>query len=276
MKSLPRFLVFRYPPGGGGNFISSLLQCSNNVGHWNKNLEYSKPNTDWESWFDRSFNKNLSKWLDTEPIANHDLGTREIFSAWYDRGNTLSTREFLKLEAEYCTPYYFYLKNKNSLIPIAWHKNYMPAYFENSVFIDITLDSTSIKWFDKSWYYKHHRVEYDPSSNTYSVTRNRHRPCIQPSNSSFSNEYKVNYKSFRQLVINEIYNNPWRERYLDSTYLDNLASQQPQYSLKLSDLLNFGQLHYHYKEMCTFLNIDPIDYSMLKNLFTIWRNRHAY
>jgi len=276
MNLYPKFLVFRFPPGAGGNFLSSLLQCNENVGHWNDELEYNKPNSDWVAWFENCFDKNFKKWLDKEPVANHKLGTREIFSAWYDRGNTLNSDEFFTLEKKFCTPYYFYLKNKNLFIPIFWHKNYFPVYFENSVFVDIMLDQLSLKWFDRSWYYKHHDIVFDTDTNSYSVCRQRHRPSIQPSCKKFNNEYQATYSNFRSLVRQEIYNNPWRQNYLDKTFLDLSSGQRPRYILSLSSLLSLNNCYDQYKKICNFLKITAIDYHLFEKLFLIWRNRHDY
>lgn len=276
MTAFPKFLVIRFAPGSGGNFLSSLLQCSNNVGHWNKSLEYDKPNSNWVTWFDLCFSKNLNNWLEHEPIANHDLGIREIFSAWYDRGNNLSPTDFFNLEKKFCTPYYHYLKNKDSFIPIFWHKNYFPSYFKHSVFVDIMLDQLSIKWFDRSWYYKHHDVKVDRLSKKYLVTRRRHRSSIQPVDSNFSNDYQTSYDSFRSLIKQEVYGNIWRSKYLDENFLKSSSENCPRYVLKLSNLLELDQCYQQYVKICSFLKVNILDYSLFNQLFLIWRNRHAY
>jgi len=273
---LPKFLVFRFAPGSGGNFLSSLLQCSSSVGHWNNELEYSKPNSNWINWFEQCFDKNLKNWLDHEPVANHKLGTREIFSAWYDRGNTISISDFFDLEKKFCTPYYHYLKNKNLFIPIFWHKDYFPVFFKNSVFVDIMLDQSSLKWFDRSWYYKHHQVDFDSTTNCYSVIRRRHRSTVQPSSKSFDNECTTTYNNFRSLVRQEIYNNPWRSKYLNKNFLNDCSRDRPRYTLTLSNLLNLDQCYDQYTKICNFLNLTALDYRLFEQLFLIWRNRHNY
>jgi hypothetical protein len=276
MNNFPKFLVFRFAPGSGGNFLNSLLQCSTGVGHWNADIEHTKPNSDWIKWFDQSFDKNLKQWLNHEPVANHMLGTREIFSAWYPRGNDLSPQEFFKLESSRCTPYYFHIKNKNSYIPVFWHKNHFPSYFQNSVFINIMLDSASLKWFDRSWYYKHHKVEFDPAIKQYVVTRLRHRASIQPLGVKFNNEYQTVYPNFRALAKGEIYKNPWRNYYQDQNFLKSSSGGRPNYTLTLSNLLDCNQCIDQYKKICNFLNIDALDQALVRELFLLWRERHAY
>lgn len=276
MNAFPRFLVIRFAPGSGGNFLSSLLQCSDTVGHWNQSLELAKPNSNWIAWFESCFDKNLNSWLDNEPVANHMLGTREIFSAWYERGNELSPDEFFELEKKFCTPYYFHLKNTSALVPIFWHKNYFPCYFENSVFVDIMLDRPSLSWFDRSWYYKHHEVNFDPESKQYYVLRRRHRLSIQPATGNFKNKHEAVYDNFKSLVRHEVYNNPWRAKYLNKNFLDASSNNRPRYILKLSDLLECDQCYQQYIHICNFLKINMLNHALFSQLFSIWRNRHAY
>lgn len=274
IDQLPRFLVIRFAPGAGGNFLVSLLQCSHGVGHWNADLERRKPNVDWELWFEQSFSKNLSSWLWSEPIALNQLDTRNVFSAWYDRGNELTVKQFLQLEKEQCSAFYHELKNQNKLIPIFWHKDVFPSFFQNACFVNIMLDSNSIGWYDRSWYYKHHSVEYKDGH--YNVYRNRHRKDIQPKNANYKNFDSVTYDTFFEFARQEIYNNPWRGRYLNPSFLDQSSGNRPQYTLHLSDLLEFDALFEQYTKICKWLEIDILDRGLIEKLFCIWRGRHEY
>ena len=274
IDQLPRFLVVRFPPGAGGNFLVSLLQCSHGVGHWNADLERNKPDADWEQWFEQSFSKNLGTWLWSEPIALNQLDTRNVFSAWYDRGNELTVKQFLELEKEHCSAFYHELKNQNKLIPIFWHKDVFPSFFQNACFVNIMLDADSIGWYDRSWYYKHHSVEHKDGQ--YNVYRNRHRKDIQPKNANYKNFDRVTYDTFFEFARQEIYNNPWRGRYLNPSFLDQSTGKRPQYTLHLSDLLEFDKLFDQYTKLCKWLGIAMMDQELIKKLFCIWRKRHEY
>lgn len=274
IDQLPRFLVIRFPPGGGGNFLASLLQCSHEVGHWNADIESNKSSADWEQYFEQSFSKDLRTWLWKEPIALNQLNTRNIFSAWYDRGNELTVQEFLNLEKEHCSPLYQDLKAQNKLIVIFWHKDVFPSFFQRACFVNIMLDNSSLGWYDRSWYYKHHSIEY--KNGQYTVYRNRHRKDIQPKNTSYKNFDSATYNTFFEFVKQEIYNNPWRGRYLTPGFLDKSSGNRPQYTMHLSDLLEFDKLQHQYIKLCTWLNITAMDETLLQKLFYIWRNRHDY
>lgn len=272
--TLPRFLVMRFAPGSGGNFLASLLQCSPEVGHWNSDIENSKHKVDWEQYFEQSFNKDLQKWLWSEPQALNRLDTRSVFSAWYDRGNELTVQQFFALEKEFCSPYYHELKAQNKLIVCQWHKDVFPSFFKRACFVNIMLDQNSIRWYDRSWYYKHHSIEYQDGQ--FVVHRNRHRKVIQPKNTSFENADTVYYNTFFEFARQEIYNNPWRARYLTPNFLDKSSGNRPQYTLHLSDLLEFDKLHAQYTKLCAWLDITAMNQILLQKLFAIWRGRHEY
>lgn len=270
--SLPKFLVIRFAPGSGANFLTSVLQCSPQVGHWRSDLEHNRSNADWLEYFAQSFSPDFDNWLINEPVANQRLGTREIFSAWYDRGNDLSVTEFNTLEQKYCSELYFELKLKDSFIPIYWHKSIFPAYFSNATFINIVLDRASLKWFDRSLYKKHYKVVSQQDRHVI-VQHNRHRPSIVPQSFKGSNEFRKTYCSFKEFIRDEIISNPWREFY-QSPKFD--SGGRPEYSLALGDLLNFTRFKKKYKQLCDVLVLTPVNDDLLEQLHTQWRSCHDY
>ena len=210
MELLPKFLVIRFAPGSGANFLTSVLQCSPEVGHWQEHLEHNKPAIDWLAYFKQCFQPDFDCWLQKEPIANQHLGTREIFSAWYDRGDRLTVNEFLTLEQQHCSEFYFELKRKGVFIPIYWHKDIFPSYFQNASFIDILLDHASLKWFDRSLYRKHYKVVGVDPKGPVVVQNRRHRSKIVPRTFTGSNEFEKTYSSFTRFIKEEIIGNRWR------------------------------------------------------------------
>ena len=271
---LPRFLVVRFAPGSGANFLVSILQCSHGVGHWFEEYENNKNSVLWQNYFESVFPKDLSTWLVKEPISLMTLGTREIFSAKYPRGNDLSLEEFQNLEQKFCSQHYFDLVKNNLFVPIYWHKKHLPRYFANATFVDIMLDQPSLKWFDRSVYYKNFTIKQPNADKSITVYRNEHRPSIQPSVFTGDNEYIKTYKSVRAMITEEILDNPWRAQYLDKNNLDDHGL--PRFKLILSDLLTFDAFDNMYQRLCKFLHIKPIKQELLKELHTIWRLRHDY
>jgi hypothetical protein len=271
MNNLPKFLVIRFPIGGAGNFLSSTLQCSNGVGHWLEFLEINKSNNNWVDYFKKVFTSNLERWVENEPISKHQLGTREIFSANYSRGNNLTLDEFFALEKQYCTDYYFSLKRENKFIPIFWHKQFNPVYFNKAMFIDVFLDKDSLSWYDRAYFRKHFSVTKQISN--ILVTNNAHRPSIIPKTFTGQNLYQEEYNSFYSFAKKNIFNNPMRSLYQDDNIFTN--KNQPNMKIWLSDLIDHDRFISVYPKLCNFLDVKPIDIGIIKQLHLHWISCHV-
>jgi hypothetical protein len=273
---LPKFLVIRFAPGSAGNFLTSLLQCSDGIGHWDEHLERNKSDTDWLKYFQEVYVSDLSQWLNYEPLNRQNLGVREIFSAIYERGNYLSIDQFAEQEKKHCTDFYFDLKSQQKYIPVFWQKNYFPEYFANATFINIMLDGSSLRWFDRSFYKKHFFIDTVNADGSLIVRYERHRPSIVPRSFVGNNDYLNYHPSFTDFAKKEIFSNPWRSRYLGREYLQASSNGRPEYTLTLSDLLDIKKLEPQYANLCKFLNITPMPTSLLPKLFAHWRQCHDY
>jgi hypothetical protein len=273
---LPKFLVIRFAPGSAGNFLTTLLQCSKGVGHWVEQLEHCKPAVNWLAYFKQVYTPDLSQWLTNEPLSKQDLGTREIFSATYDRGNNYTVEQFAKLEKKHCSDFYFELKRKQHYIPIFWSKNYLPTYFHNSTFINIMLDQSSVYWFDRSFYKKHFTLDrYNPDGSMI-MRYERHRNNVIPQTFKGQNQYKNYHPNFTNFARKEIFGNVWRKRYLSPEYLNNSTNGCPEYTISLADLLSIEKLTPQYYTLCNFLTIEPMPEQQLIELFSHWRQCHDY
>ena len=273
---LPKFLVIRFAPGSAGNFLTSLLQCSDGIGHWDEHLERNKSNTDWLKYFQQVYVSDLSQWLDYEPLNRQNLGVREIFSAIYERGNYLSIDQFTEQDKKHCSDFYFDLKSQQKYIPIFWQKNYFPEYFANATFVNIMLDESSLRWFDRSFYKKHYSIEKFNKDGSFIMRYERHRPSIVPSTFTGTNDYLNYHTNFFEFARQEIFGNVWRKRYLDNDYLNNTTNGKPEFTLGLSELLSFEKLEPTYRKLCGFLMIDPMPANLLRELFLHWRQCHDY
>jgi hypothetical protein len=269
----PKFLVIRFPVGAAGNLLSSCLQCSQGVGHWSTKLEYSKPTVNWLDYFKQVFQPNYDDWFKNEPSIQYSLGVKEIYSAYYDRGNNLSREEFLEAEKK-CNHHYHSLKEENKYIPVFWHKQFFPLYYTNATFIDIFLDKDSLKWYDKSHYRKHYKVEY--KNNQYKVYNKRHLPGTIPTSFTGSNPYITYYDTFHKFAREEIFNNPHRKLFVDKTIFDKYSNDRPRYTLELSDILNQTKFLENYYKMCELLNVTPLPFFEIKNLHQHWLNCHDF
>ena len=269
MSDLPKFLIFRFAPGAAGNFVSSILQCSPEVAHMSPGREHSKPNVDWISYFKSVFNNDLANWTHNEPSSIYNWGTKNIFSQKFDRGNKLTTQEFLNLEKIHCTGHYRYAKSQQLYIPIFWHKNYMPKYFANSVSVTIDINNKfAQRWFHRARYCKHYNVSKQNGKIVTKIMENR--PDYQVG--GFDNPTTKQFNSLRQFVQNEIIDDPFRTNFLNCQNVQRWNI--PNIDINLSSILTDKFIN-DYHRICGFYNLTPIrDTIVAMELHQHWLGCH--
>lgn len=274
MTTLPRFLIVRFPPGGAGNMLISLLQASPEVAHWDPQQEDQKPNNNWLEYFSRVFQPNMEQWLYREPVGQLSWGTRKIFSAKYPRGNDLSVADFLAQEQQHCNDYYHAQKNAGKYLPIFWHKSIMPEYFRQSLCAIIQLDQASLRWFDRAVYHKHYKIVRKDCDQLL-IQNLENRPEIVPKQFGGQVIFEQSWPSLRAFVIDKIYNNPYRALYQQP---DQIAQWSiPSIKINLSQLLSTDLIYSCYLSLCDHFNITAVlSSSLVQQLHQYWRRLHAF
>lgn len=270
--NLPKFLIIRFAPGAAGNMLASFLQCSPEVAHWNEHQQLLKPNNNWLEYFQHVFPNNVNRWLYHEPVGQLNWGTREIFSAKYPRGNNLSAEEFLKLENIHCNDYYHKQKKIGRWLPVFWHKEIMPEYFQHGRSLTVKIDPASVRWFDHAVYQKHHQII--DNNHSIKVRLLEHRPEIVPKNFRDDAQFEQTWDSFRQFVKERIVDNPFRKQYQQPDLMP--AWQIKGTVINLSDLLIVDNFYQTYIKICQHFEITPIlKKDEVTSLHSYWRNLHA-
>lgn len=271
---LPKYLVIRFAPGAAGNMLSSLLQCSPEVAHWDQSQQETKPKNQWLDYFQQVFPTEIDKWMYHEPIGRLQWGTRNIFSAKYPRGNDLSVTEFLKLEQIHCNVYYHQQKSMRKYLPVFWHKPNLPSYFENSRAILIRLDSSSRRWFDHAVYHKHHKI-VRAGKDGVSIQLLENRPDIVIKQFKHNAEFEKTWPTFRSFVQERIVDNPFRSQYQHPESMPEWPI--PNLMVDLSELLCKQKILSVYRRACDFLKITPIlSADELKLLHGYWIDLHSF
>jgi hypothetical protein len=271
---MTKFLILRFAPGAAGNLVSSILQCSPEVAHWDPTQELQKSNNNWLDYFKKIFPTDISQWIYHEPIGQLNWGTREIFSAKYERGNNLTQTEFENLEIIHCTKYYHEQKKLDRYLPIFWHKEHMPSYFANSRAITVHLDSKSLRWFDHAVYKKHYRIIKN-TSDCITVQRLENRPEIVIKQFQGQVEFESQWPSFRSFVKECILENPFRLQYSQTERMPLWPI--PCQTISLSNILTTSTFYACYLNLCQFLEITPVlSIQSLSEIHSYWRQIHEF
>lgn len=274
-NNLPKFLIARFAPGSAGNFISSLLQYSNSVAHWNENEEYSKPNTNPLNYFNKKFTPNMSEWVMNEPLSDIKWGLNRIFSQRHPRGNDLTAKQFLQKEAQYCRNNYKCLKQKKKYFPIFWHKQFFPEFFTNSKSFVIHIDKKSERWFKRAKLKKHFSVNFDSKNKQYKVKFLANPVKKIPL--EFRNEVitESTYSNFHTFAKENIINDPF---YLQFSHIRKIYSWPIDcMTITLSEILDHDKINDLYISLCESLEIDrPLKKSTILSLHRQWKGCHDF
>lgn len=273
MTGAPKFFVVRFAPGSAGNMISSLLQCSPEIAHWNPRQQRLKPHNSWIDYFKKVFPTDPHKWVYHEPVGQLFWGTREIFSAKYPRGNDIDIPRYLELEQQHCTEYYHEQKNADRYLPIFWHKKFMPEYFARSRSLVIKLDSSCLRWYDHAVYNKHYLIT-ESTKKHIKVRSLQNRPEVIPKTFHDPVDFETIWPNFRTFVREVIYQNPYRAQY---QHMDQIGHWSiPTHVVNLSALLDKGKIYGTYCDICDFLQVSrSLSRSQLALLHNYWRDLHA-
>jgi hypothetical protein len=155
------FIVVRYPSGGAGRFLSTALQLSNDIAHWDSTVELTKGTEEFAlasvNYVDSKFPVDLSYHLRMEP----DLPYRsDFYSGTYDRGTDVTIEEYNRLLADEYNDYYFDNIQANKKVNLILHKSEIPQFMLGSTFVNVIINSARAKeWVEQMVWSKHYHVE---------------------------------------------------------------------------------------------------------------------
>lgn len=154
------FIVVRYPSGGAGRFLSTALQLSNDIAHWDSSIEAIKDTDKFAKaavdYVDSKFPVDLTYHLRLEP----DLPYRaDFYSGTYDRGTDVSFDEYNQLLAD-DNDYYFDNVQANKKVNLILHKSEIPQFMLGSTFVNVIISSERARaWVEQMVWAKHYYVE---------------------------------------------------------------------------------------------------------------------
>lgn len=154
------FVVVRFAAGSGGKFVSTMLQNSNDIAHWDSQLEQIKNTTIFQSslvdYLETAFPSDPKKHLRVEPDLPYVF---DFYSATYDRGNDVTYEEYCEYHRIGKCDYFFDHIAQNKKANLMTHKSQVTKFMEGSVFVNIIIDSSrALEWTQKMLWDKHYQV----------------------------------------------------------------------------------------------------------------------
>ena len=268
-----KFIVVRFPPGGGGKFLCTCLQASPDVHAWETELEKAKITNTVLDYVKTKFTQNKIDWQKIEPEVPYEI--QKFSSNRYPRGEDVTLEQaldYLKDDDTFQNHY-----NKNGKINLILNKTVVPKWLQNnSNFINIHLDnSNSIRW------YRVARITkmFVREGNNY-IIKQEHPAWLNAKRSEnavkFDNEkvYTGTWHGFvRKYVINEELGVMFQDvnKILQHKSNNNIFN----YFFNLSNYGNSALFVARLNDICDKIGITRIDNTLLKNMLEYYQSLHT-
>jgi len=265
----PKFIVVKYPPGGAGKFLISIIMSSRDVAHYDPDVENDKTPENCIAYIRNSFTPMIKNWMLNEPNDKFTWNTT-FYSNKYARGNDLTLDEFVERAKTTCTEHFHNCVSKNKFIPLVWHKVNTAPFFADSKVLFIRVDNSAEKW--------HHRALWNK---LYGTKNGKiHLKINDP-------EYNLPMKEIMSKFKNPIYSEDTFYTFAKKNIINNefaipfskdkeIVPQPNQKIIKLSDILNSSLFHSLAADIFKFLEIEPADEKVLKFAHAHWCSCHLF
>lgn len=153
------FVVLRYPIGGAGRFLSTAIQCSDDVAFWDAKIEGTKADGTFAKavvdYTNNKFPADLEYHLRLEPDLPY---ASDFYSGTYPRGSDLNFADYTQLMREANDQYYFSNLDNNKKVNLILHKSEVPVFMNAAIFINVIVSSKrSEDWVKRMLWFKHYK-----------------------------------------------------------------------------------------------------------------------
>jgi len=270
-----KFLITRYPHGSGGKFLSTILQTSFNVDHWNHIIEHHKTSKLFYdlnlAYVSRSFPTDPVEHMQKEPIAPYDTS---LFSSTYNRGNKVTAGEFLDHARAINDQFLLNAYMQKKYINLIMNNPSVPEFCRNSPTVTIIVESQSeIDWVHSTVWNKHFledqgKIYYLPEHPEYCNFKSLPKILEYQNNSAFCAADK------EKIIKEKIIDNPLLRFYQNKT---NFLESDNNYFIPLASFFNVAEFLTHIKQIFDKFNLSVLNLQLVEDLHNIWITRqHKY
>lgn len=271
-----KFLIVRFAPGSGGKFLATMLQCSQSVHAWDKELVLAKQRNDTAKilqYFASKFTTNFKDWQKNEPEVPYQT---DFVSNRFSRGDDITfdqAQELLINDSQYLQD----LKSEGLILLIS-NKSQIPAWMQGRAkVVNILIDSKdSKKWFHKARFAKQFIKNND---NSY-IVKQEHENFCSPKRAKlaaqFNNE-KIFHGSWHSFAKKYIINDPIGK--LFTTEKSILAhptnTTVENFFFNLSAYLDCNTFVSKFQNLCKELDIEQVPESLAVLIIKHYQSLHS-
>jgi len=268
-----KFLITRYPHGSGGKFLSTILQTSINVDHWNHVIENHKTHKLFYdlnlAYVSRSFPTDTVEHMQKEPVAPYDTS---LFSSTYNRGSNITAKEFLDHAQAINDQFLLNAYIQKKYINLIMNNPSLPEFCRNSPTITIIVESESeINWVHSTVWNKHfledqENIYYLPEHPEYCSFKSLPKILEYKNNSVFLAADK------EKIIKEKIIDSPILQFYQNKK---NFLESENNYFIPLASFFNVDDFLTHIKHIFDKFNLSGLNLQLVKDLHKIWISRQS-
>ena len=150
MTTLQPIMFVRYTPGACGNFLITMLQLSDQIAHWDPEIQQRKGSSEFHQcaldWVHTRFTENNPEHLKFEPHHPYAL---DFFSAKHPRGDDIAPARFIELLRERKDQWFELWVQQGLTNVLRLNKSRVPDFGIGSVVVNIRADDQSRAWLNR-------------------------------------------------------------------------------------------------------------------------------
>lgn len=269
---LPKFIIVRFTHGSGGKFLSTALQTSCAVDHWDQSLHQSKNTSSFRlvacEYVSKKFPMNHKKHLKNEPMVPYNT---DLYSSSYDRGRDVTLDQYLahallKKDTRLLTAIESGLK-----INLIMQHPKLPVFCEGADSVVIIVDNDrSLQWLNQTLWNKHFlekddQIFYLPDHPKYCSPASLNKVL------EYNNAYQFPNSQKHRLWQEKIMYNHMIQKYLEAKNFESKSGNT--YYFPLSSLLSTESFLDHMIKIFVFFELGEPEIGLLARLHHIWLSR---
>ena len=269
------FITVRFAGGTGGRFISTLLQLSNDVAHWDQrfNSQLKISQHEYVEYLINSFPTDSKKHLRVEPDLPY---YSDFYSGTYARGEDVSFEQYCEYQTQAKCEYFFKNLDQQQHVNLILHKSKIPLFMQRSHVINIIIDTpAALELAQKLLWCKHYQVldktKVKMLENDAETCNQKRRHLVQR---FYTGSSTVVVGSLEDFYSNEIIKNPAFELFQHSSLLleDDSNKYCNQHYFYLSSIFDKKHLVENINTICDQINLSYPDEQLISLTADIWWN----
>lgn len=269
---MSQLLVTRFPHGAAGKFVSTVLQTSYRVDHWNSVIQHQKNINEFVEevtleYCNRSFPADQRYHVQSEPMVPYST---DLYSTTFPRGNNITTDQYWKQEDQrikYCV-------EQDLLINLIFNKSKLPAFCQNSKVVTILVTTAEeqecldcLLW-NKHFIETEDEIIYTPNSishcSIYAI------PKLLKYNPQWTFDKSQKDKIFNDMVVN----NKTKLQYTDKSFFNNESYQNV--FLNLKDMFDQNIFISKIEKIFSEFNLGSVNHSLINKMHKLWLDRQVW